>query len=226
MLDLPDLTLVAVYTVAHELTEMAVAECTRHVRFGDVKLFTDRPLRSQGDAIQIEPFRDHTQAGIFTTYELPRYIKTSHILNVQWDSWIVCDYVGAPWWYRDGLNVGNSGFCIRSKALIDFLAAHPAEFPLGSPEDHVLCRHYRPRLPQFKWADEALAHEFSFERTRAGPGARSFGFHGMFNWPYVLTDAQIEARIIRATGYVLGSQHCREMRAVLAARRGTTERAA
>ena len=44
MLDLPDLTLVAVYTVCHELTEMAVAECTRHVRFGDVKLFTDRPL--------------------------------------------------------------------------------------------------------------------------------------------------------------------------------------
>ena len=43
MLDLPNLTLVAIYTVAHELTEMAVAECTRHVRFGDVKLFTDRP---------------------------------------------------------------------------------------------------------------------------------------------------------------------------------------
>ena len=75
MLDLPDLTLVAVYTVAHELTEMAVAECTRHVRFGDVKLFTDRPLRSQGDAIQIEPFGDPMQAGKFTTYEVPRYIS-------------------------------------------------------------------------------------------------------------------------------------------------------
>jgi hypothetical protein len=74
------------------------------------------------------------------------------------------------------------------------------------------------RLPQFKWADEALAHEFSFERTRAGLGARSFGFHGMFNWPLVLTDAQIEARILRATGYVLKSQHCGEMRAPLAAR--------
>ncbi len=63
MLDLPDLTLVAIYTVAHELTEMAVAECTRHVRFGDVKLFTDRPLRSQVDAIQIERFADLKQAG-------------------------------------------------------------------------------------------------------------------------------------------------------------------
>ena len=161
MLDLPDLTLVAIYTVAHELTEMAVAECTRHVRFGDVKLFTDRPLRSQGDAIQIEPFGDLRQAGAFTTYEVPRHIRTSHALFIQWDSWIVdpsmwrsqfldCDYIGAPWWYRDGLNVGNSGFCIRSKALIDFLAAHPAEFPLASPEDHVLCRHYRSQLPQFK----------------------------------------------------------------------------
>ncbi|MGB7035518.1 MAG: DUF5672 family protein [Xanthobacteraceae bacterium] len=229
MLDLPDLTLVAVYTVAHELTEMAVAECTRHVRFGDVKLFTNRPLRSQVDAIQIEPFANPMQAGTFMTYEVPRHIKTSHALFIQWDSWIVdplmwrpqfldCDYIGAPWWYRDGLNVGNSGFCIRSKALIEFLAAHPDEFPLASPEDEVLCRVYRPRLPQFKWADEVLAHEFSFERSRAGLGARSFGFHGMFNWPFVLTDAQIEARILRATGYVLKSQHCGEMRALLAAR--------
>jgi len=229
MLDLPDLTLVAIYTVAHELTEMAVAECTRHVRFGDVKLFTDRPLRSQGDAVQIEPFGDLMQAGIFTTYEVPRYIRTSHVLFIQWDSWIVdpsmwrpefleCDYIGAPWWYRDGLNVGNSGFCIRSKALLDFLAAHPKEFPIGSPEDDVLCRQYRPRLPQFKWADEKLAAEFSFERTRI-PGGRSFGFHGMFNWPYVLTDAQIAARLLRATGYVLGSQHCSEMQALLAARK-------
>jgi Protein of unknown function (DUF5672) len=234
MLNLPDLTLVAVYTVAHELTEMAVAECTRHVRFGDVKLFTDRPLRSQVDGIQIEPFANPMQAGTFMTYEVPRHIKTSHALFIQWDSWIVdpsmwrpqfldCDYIGAPWWYRDGLNVGNSGFCIRSKALIDFLAAHPDEFPLALPEDEVLCRVYRPRLPQFKWANEALAHQFSFERTRV-PGARSFGFHGMFNWPFVLTDAQIEARILRATGYVLKSQHCSEMRALLAARQ--SERAA
>ncbi len=166
----------------------------------------------------------------FTAYEVPRYIRTSHVLFIHWDSWIIdpsmwrpqfleCDYIGAPWWYRDGLNVGNSGFCIRSKALIEFLAAHPTEFPLAMPEDDVLCRQYRPRLPQFKWADEALAHQFSFERTRI-PGAGSFGFHGMFNWPYVLTDVQIAERLLRASAYVLGSEHCREMQALLAARRG------
>ncbi len=160
---------------------------------------------------------------MFTAYEVPRYIRTSHVLfiHVEPSMWrpqfLDCDYIGAPWWYRDGLNVGNSGFCIRSKALIDFLAAHPAEFPLAMPEDEVLCRHYRPRLPQFKWASEALGAEFAFERTRI-PGGRSFGFHGMFNWPYVLTDAQIAARLLRATGYVLGSQHCSEMQALLAAR--------
>jgi hypothetical protein len=88
----------------------------------------------------------------------------------------------------------------------------------GRNTDEVLCRSYRPRLPQFKWADEALAHEFSFERMRAAPNARSFGFHGMFNWPYVLTDAQIAVRLLRATGYVLGSQHCSEMQTLLAAR--------
>ena len=47
------------------------------------------------------------QAGAFTTYEVPRYIRTSHAMFIHWDSWIVdpsmwrpqfldCDYIGAP----------------------------------------------------------------------------------------------------------------------------------
>jgi hypothetical protein len=39
--------------------------------------------------------------------------------------------------------------------------------------------------------------------TRARALAQVRFSHGMFNWPYVLTDAQIEARILRETGYVL-----------------------
>ena len=135
-----------------------------------------------------------------------RYIRTSHVLFVQWDSWIVdpsmwrpqfldCDYIGAPWWYRDGLNVGNSGFSIRSKALIDFLAAHWPSFRSarlkitfyagtigrGSPNSRGLMR---------RWPTNFLLSA----RASAPAPARSV-FHGMFNWPYVLTNAQIEARV-------------------------------
>ncbi len=223
MLHLPDVTLVAVYTVEHELTLAAVDECCRHAQFGAVRLFTDR---DQGrDTILTPPFTGLRGAGEFTTYEVPKHIETSHALFIHWDSWVVdpaawtdeflaCDYVGAPWWYRDGMNVGNSGFCLRSRRLLDFLAAHPDEFPLGSPEDHVLCREYRPRLPQFQWASDALAKQFSFERTPR-PVGPCFGFHGMFNWPAVMTDDQIWARLARATPYVSRSSHYRELLGVM-----------
>lgn len=219
MLDLSDVTLVAVYTVEHELTLAAVDDCMDHARFGTVRLFTDRDLGR--DTVVIPRFADLRRAGEFTTYEVPKYIATSHALFIHWDSWVIdpaawtdeflaCDYVGAPWWYADGLNVGNSGFCLRSKRLLDFLAAHPDEFPLRAPEDHVLCREYRPRLPQFRWADDALAHRFSFERTPR-PCYPCFGYHGMFNWPAVMTDEQIWVRMARATPYALRSMHYREM---------------
>lgn len=229
-LDLPDVTLVAVFTVAHDLTLMAVDDCLRQAKFGDVKLFTDRDVGRE--AVRAGPFASLDEAGRFSTYTLPRHIDTSHILSIHWDSWIVqpemwrdeylqYDYVGAPWWYRDAYNVGNSGFCLRSKRLMDYIAANEAEFPMLMPEDLALCRVYQPRLPQFRWAPPALAHLFAFERTRVT--AKSFGFHGMFLWPDVLTDAEIEHRMKFATPYVVESGHYREMREIMK-RRGPNPR--
>lgn len=222
VLDLPDVTLFCADTVAHDLTVAALDDCLRHVRFGDVKLFSDRTLGR--DEVRIEKFASSAEMTRFVNYEMPRYIKTSHVLYFQWDGWIVdpsqwtdeflrYDYIGAPWWYGDGYNVGNSGFCLRSKALIDFLAAHPDEFPPGSPEDEVLCRHYRRALPQFRWADEDLAWRFAFERTVRNPVfweadiwpfpvvPSAFGFHGAFNWPLVLTKDECERRVAMMPEY-------------------------
>lgn len=223
MLDLPDVTLFCVDTVAHDLTVAALDDCLRHARFGDVKLFSDRALGR--DETRIEPFASAAELTRFVNYEMPRHIKTSRVLYFQWDGWIIdpsqwtdeflrYDYIGAPWWYHDGYNVGNSGFCLRSKALIDFLAAHPDEFPPADfQEDAVLCRHYRRALPQFHWADEGLAWRFAFERTTYngmfyGPdiwpfsGApNAFGFHGQFNWPHVLTKDECERRIAMMPEY-------------------------
>lgn len=206
MLNLPDITIVCAFTVCHELTMMAVDECLRHARFGDVKLFTDRALGR--DVVPVK-FKNLNEAAWFTTYQMPSYIKTSHVLFIHWDSWIIdpqmwrddflsYDYVGAPWWYKDKYNVGNSGFSLRSKALLDFLSEHRAEFPLASPEDHVLCRQYQLRLPQFKWAPEYVAQDFSFERVRPSIASRHFGFHGMFNWPFILPPSKMAERMALA----------------------------
>ena len=228
MLNLSSVTLVAINTVCHELSDMAVAECLKHANFGDVKVFTNR---HEADKIYIEPFNDLIEAGNFTYYEVPKYITTDRALFIHWDSWIIdppmwtddflyYDYVGAPWWYTDGLNVGNSGFCLRSKRMIDFFAENRETYPFGMPEDVMLCKHYRPMLPQFKWAPEPLAAQFSFERARAAVDSRHFGFHGMFNWPFVLTPDKLAERmeIARKDSHILKSKDLDEIDGLAQAR--------
>lgn len=214
MLNLKDVTLVAVNTVCHELTDLAIKDCLKHANFGDVKVFSDKP---RPDSIQISPFASLKEAGDFTVNKLPEYIRTSHVLFIHWDSWIIdpemwtddflkYDYIGAPWWYNDEYNVGNSGFCIRSKRLLDFMANN-ADFPISMPEDHTLCRTYRRKLPQFTWAPEHLAIRFSFERSRPDIASRHFGFHGLFNWPFVLPPKELAVRmeLARESPYVMNT---------------------
>ena len=213
MLELPDVTLVSIATVCHELTTMAIEDCTSRVNFGDVQVYSDRDIWP--GTRHIEPFVDLSKAGEFTTYELPYNIKTSHALFIHYDSWVLdadmwnseylkYDYIGAPWWYTDGFNVGNSGFCLRSVALMKFLAEHKDKFPMAMPEDDVLCRGYRSILPQFTWAPQELAQAFSFERVRPAIDSRHFGFHGMFNWPFILGyDGLVKRmRIAKVTPYL------------------------
>lgn len=230
-LDLEDVTLVSIDTVCHDLTRMAIAECTDRVDFGDVKIFSDR---DGPNIIKIQPFENGTEAGLFTTYEVPKYIKTSHCLFIHYDSWIIdpgmwrdefltYDYIGAPWWHRDNLgNVGNSGFCLRSTALMQYLADHREEFPMKTPEDVTLCREYRHRLPQFTWAPENVAKDFAFERVRSSLCSRHFGFHGMFNWPFVLSYEQLNARVALAlqNPYILNSGMLQELSGIWYSRWG------
>lgn len=215
MLQLPDVTLVSIDTVCHHLTMMAIEDCTRHVKFGDVKIFSDMEGSS---AIPIPSFSDHYQAAAFALYSVPKHVKTKFLMFIHWDSWIIdpsmwrddfldYDYIGAPWWYSDGFNVGNSGFSIRSKALMDYISDNKEEFPLKMPEDAVLCREYRRKLPQFTWAPEKTAHDFAFERSRASTDSRHFGFHGIFNWPAVLPPDRLAERmnLARQNEYIRNS---------------------
>lgn len=230
MLDLPDVTLVAVFTVAHDVERAAVADCLAKVRFGDVQVYTDRPLNGE---VRCGPFVDG-ELEHFVARDIPPRIRTSHTLFVQWDGWVVnpsawraefleYDYVGAPWWYRDGMNVGNSGFSLRSERLMDFLARNSGEYPYGSPFDHVLCRVQRPQLEQqhgFSWAPSDLAWRFSFERTARYPTAEVFGFHGVFNWVHVLSLDQIVERVEKMDDYVRSKPEFGELTALVVNRWG------
>jgi predicted O-methyltransferase YrrM len=208
-LRLPDVTLVMIDTQCHELARLAMQDSLREVEFGDAIIFSDEPIEVAGTRwVKIPKWPNITECSHFMWYELPDHIKTKWAINIQWDSWIVdagCwtdeflnyDYVGAPWWYNDNLNVGN-GCALRSSALMRFLQTNKERFPLSrSQEDHLIGRVYRPALEEngFKWPSEILASRFSLECTRPSPDSRHFMFHDSFNFPFALEGDRLAERI-------------------------------
>lgn len=240
-LQLPEVTLVAVDRVVHDLTRLALEDCLRHADFVEVLVFSDREILPAAAGVRHIYSAPETMAERVYWYEVPAAVRSSHMLVVQWDSWIVnprawteeflaYDWIGAPWWHRDGRNVGNGGFSLRSTRLMEALRQSSATLPLGTPEDEMICRTHRPALEAagFRFAPEDLATRFSFERV-VPAGGTPFGFHGLFNWPRVLSVPQIGERLRCFNDYALGRPECRELFLALAGSEpwgfSTTERA-
>jgi hypothetical protein len=212
-LKLPDVTLVCVETREHELARLAVEDCVRRVEFGDVLVLTDRPLDffsltyfCDPRIITVQDWPEKVGWSRSWWFDVPPLLKTANTLNIQWDSWVwqpemwrdeflKYDYVGAPWWYEDGKNVGNGGFCLRSTALSRYIADRRQKYPCDTAvDDDLLCRKYRAGLEGagFVWAPEWIARDFSYEgcgppgHPNTAPPTKHFGFHAMFNWWSVL----------------------------------------
>jgi len=218
-LKLPNVTLLMIETRCHELARLAVEDCIKHVEFGDVLICSNdfHHLDIPGSVkFLVDDWQDKLGWCKFLWHGVPPLIHTPQTLIIQWDSWVLrpdrwnplfesFDYIGAPWWYNDGLNVGNSGFSLRSKSLMDFLLKHKGMFPVTtSNEDDLLSRHYRRTLEQhgFEWAPETEAAKFAFER--AFRHTDCFGFHGTFNWPRILDPDALAKRLalVKANPYI------------------------
>lgn len=205
---LKDVTLICIDTVCHDLTALAVNECLSKCDFEDVQLYSDKKLSVPGvGTIDFEQGASSTQVWRFLWYKIPFLVKTSHFLIIQWDSWVLkqakwtndflqYDYIGAPWNYNDGFDVGNGGFCLRSVNLTEYVAENPDLYPYGEHEDQVLCRGHAPALQAggFKWAPKNVATEFSFEWVWEDRGGH-FGFHDPRNFPKVLPLGEVAERI-------------------------------
>lgn len=175
----------------------------RQLPFSDVAFLTDRPERyvlPDCRMVGISPISSRAEYSRFVVKELQRYFDTSHVMLVQWDGYVVdgsqwipefldFDYIGAPWgFHHDAHRVGNGGFSIRSRRLIQALA--DPEIVNTDPEDEMICRHYRPYLEErhgIRFAPEDIAARFSFETTY--PPGSTLGFHGLFNmWMHLHRD--------------------------------------
>lgn len=219
-LQLPNVTLVMVETREHELARMAIEDCLNQVDFGDVLILTDKPEKFfRPDLVQsalrkcrfhiVPDFTDKLGWCRSSWYDVPPLLHTAFALQIQWDSWVwdvtqwtdefvKYDFIGSPWWYKDGKNVGNTGFSLISTRLKRYLDANRDKFPCSSAaEDDLLCRGYRLELEKkgFTWAPEQLAHKFAFECCRPESNSRHFGFHGMFNFSEVLPPERLRERV-------------------------------
>ena len=215
-LALPDVTLICIDTVCHELAVRAIVDSVGHCDFANVIFFTDRDpeYRSVIQWEKIEPIRHVNDYGRILWLEAWRPIKTSHFLVVQWDGWVIdpgmwspkwlqYDYIGAPWG-NTPRGVGNGGFSLRSIKLAKYVAMHHASLPLRDPEDAALCRMYRGPLEQagFRWAPFNDALDFSFECCRRDLNQRHFGFHAFRNWPFVLDKHRLSERLGLVNDYI------------------------
>ena len=92
------------------------------------------------------------------------------------------------------MSVGNGGFSIRSKKLLEIISKNDFPFISNMNEDVQICRYYRAKLEKeffIKFPTEELADKFSYERTL--PNFQTFGFHGLFNmWRYLNDDEMID----------------------------------
>jgi hypothetical protein len=199
-LPLPDVTLCAASSVNIEATLAAMMRCMDHASFGRALLFTDRRIFDPPPGLEIvliTPLASARAYSRFVLADLPQHITTSHCLIVQWDGFILrpdawdpdflsFDYIGATWpQFDDGQSVGNGGFSLRSKRLMD--ACREDGLIEGHPEDVAICRTHRDRLVRqhgLRFADEATAARFAYERTPTS--GREFGFHGAVNLPALL----------------------------------------
>ncbi|MDE2623742.1 MAG: hypothetical protein KGM83_11195 [Betaproteobacteria bacterium] len=197
---LDEVTIVAVSSVALDATARALTLSCEAVDFARALLISDRlppgGLPANIEWCQVAPLKSRHDYSAFLFRELVSCVETSHVLIVQWDGYVInpgewdpaflqYDYIGAPWPHYRDFTVGNGGFSLRSRKLLEALAEETLLD--GEQEDRAICRRIRPKLESelgLRFASREVAAQFAFERTeRTG---REFGFHGVFNMPDLL----------------------------------------
>ncbi|MDC3298721.1 hypothetical protein OAV31_00555 [bacterium] len=149
------------------------------------------------DLIKIDPINSVQGYCEFLLKHAWKFVKTEFFIVLQYDGFVLngdCfsatfldyDYIGAPWINFDSHNVGNGGFSLRSKKLMEALQPVLSNADLASPEDILICREYRPFLEKtaaIKFAPVDVASRFSQEQHY--PNYSTFGFHGCHLLPII-----------------------------------------
>lgn len=180
-LQLPDVTLLAIDRHDVEGIKRSVDIATREIDFGEVVLITEHDY-----------FRGREGYSLWCLTDMYKFVNTSHVLIIHsdgilqnpkaWDnSWLKLDLIGATWSYKDNLNVGNGGFSLRSKKLLDILGKIDYTGLNTKFEDCLISRYLRPWLEKeygIKFATEEQANRFAIEAYGSHVFIDSYGHRG------------------------------------------------
>jgi len=202
-----NITLVAIEFQWHDLTKYAIDRCLENIDPKEIIVIADQDLYPGAKYINRAPVSGMAEYNTVMLKEVAEHITTDHALYVQWDGiandktqwtdeFLNYDYVGAVWpWEPEGKNVGNGGFSLRSRRLLDACLDDHIQLTEQrnfTAEDAHIGIDYRDFLESkysIKFAPTDLARRFSFE---LGEHVPSFGFHGLWNIFNLMTDADMD----------------------------------
>lgn len=205
MINLKNVTLYGADTIDLNRLLNIFAICEDNAIFGSKKIFTkiekDFVTNTGIEVINTEYINNIKDYNNFNLKHLNDYIETDFVMVVEHDGFILntdawspeflnYDFIGAPMAVEGKLVVGNGGFSIRSKKLLEITQTD--EFiQLGDKVNHIFAENddwtisviKRQYLENkgIKFAPVELAHKFSFEKNKiyGNKWDGQFGFHGL-----------------------------------------------
>ena len=220
MIELKNVTLCTVSSVHVDHHIRALKYSSQNFEFAQTKFFSDKEINESGiEWIECKELKSQQDYSFFMVNNLFQYIDTDFVLIVQADGFIInpykwtdvfleYDYVGAPWpnepqWgFTGNTRVGNGGFSLRSKKLIELpvqlnFRNRTMDFDTWH-EDAFYCIHNRGLLESHgcKFAPLEVAKHFSHEIHETDlEGIEPFGFHGRPRKEFYDFEAEHERRL-------------------------------
>lgn len=191
-----DITLICIDCYNYSNAVIALKKCMEQCEFKSVKFLTDIDIyENQIETVRINRINSKEEYSEFCIKELYKHFDTDFVIICQHDGYIInadawtdefleYDYIGSPWNYKDGKNVGNGAASLRSKYLQNILGTDDFIFA-SDPEDQAISRLYRDYLIKkydIKFPSEDLADKFAFEMK--SPVQKTFMFHNYFHLPF------------------------------------------
>ncbi len=221
--DLGTVTLCAIDCLEPRLAARSLEISASHCKFADSILLSHEPVEGSFRNVRIDRLRSVAEYSAFMVKELNAHVQTPFVLVTQWDGYVThpaawtdeflkYDYIGAVWDWHEEHRVGNGGFSLRSRRLLQALADPQFKVHTKVNEDDIICRAGRPALERtfgIRFAPEAVAHRFAYERST--PAFPTFGFHGLFNFGRVVSDTDLQQIVKQMAPSTLQHSFCAQL---------------